>query len=931
MMRFWKWFFLKTLFALTILLAGVYFLLSTQTGSILILNSVVFFTKDAFTYTSIEGALFNNFTLHNAAYTSKEFKASAKNLTLDWSPIKLINKTLNVDVFEADHLILTLPKKKPATQKKPNRSSGSYINNIVAQNIHLTNIYFTYQDKQTIHIKNIDAAIILNKKISTHIKVSIDSPHISNLSFNIEGSLEKYQWDFSLLGNETNWGVAGTGNQNSINFNTNENTLLNSEASFLGSINWQQNLQWDISLKIYQLSLPYLTNDFQKISLDINSKGTPNKFNVIAHQLSANIFNKEFSGSLTLDTSTAPSATKTPSSFISFLTAMTLDLKMQLKFDQMTLSLNGNISDNWQFDYLFNSNDLNQLTNTLKGRVISKGNITGLKFSPQLKANITSLSLAIDALPDTNISSDVDIAILANIDPKQPPSATINANIKNITATHLLNDIKAGVPINGSLTASISPKNLTSALKLFFYNQQNNFIDADFALNNKNIDGKLQAALNEFKILQLLSPTTTGFEGAFNTDVTIKGPLEKPDFSGKATLKNLSFNVLPLAIKPIINLDINTSANTLHYSGNIVSGDGKLELSGTTAFSESMRTNANIKGSDFLASNMLKTKLIISPDLTLSYSKTQSEINGSIFIPQAYFDFGDMRTTQTLPSNTVIILPNGKVQEQDTLDLALSTHIEVTLGENIDIEASGLTGKLSGKLLLQQSPEKNLVGNGQIVLNGSYDLLGESLVIKNGLGNFNNSPIENPSLNVKASKEILLEDATQTFTSPQTLKVGALIQGTVDNPRVTMFSDPAGWSQSDILSLILLGQPASSASGADIQLLAKAAQVISPGGGSFNSLKHQLQQTFGLSDLRIQNGLTDADAPNADDDPETSTSVVLGKYLSPRLYLTYSVGVFNALNTFRLRYQLGRNWFVQTQSNTEGSGVDLLYTRESND
>ena len=444
--------------------------------------------------------------------------------------------------------------------------------------------------------------------------------------------------------------------------------------------------------------------------------------------------------------------------------------------------------------------------------------------------------------------------------------------------------------------------------------------------DNDAINGKLNSALNEFKIIQIFSPSTTGFKGALNSNLTLQGTIAKPTFSGNTSLKDISFTVLDLSITPVLNLNIQANNDVLNYAGDIVSGDGKLNLKGKTVFADNITTKATIKGENFLASNMLKTKLSVSPDLTLSNENQQWAIKGHILVPSAYFNFGDMRTMVTLPTNTVIILPNGQVQQKNSDALKLSTHVEVVLGKDVNVDVSGLVGRLQGKLLIQQDPDKNMVGNGQIVLNGAYDLLGETLTIRRGLANFNNSPIENPALNIRASKSITLNDASQTFTTPQALVVGALIQGTVENLRVSLFSDPAGWSQSDILSLILLGQPASTASGADIQLLAKAAQVMAPSGGSgFNNLKHQLQQTFGLSDLRIESGLSSTD--DTSDDPETSTAVVLGKYLSPKLYLSYSVGIFNALNTLRLRYQLGKRWFVQTQANTEGSGVDLLYSR----
>ena len=62
--------------------------------------------------------------------------------------------------------------------------------------------------------------------------------------------------------------------------------------------------------------------------------------------------------------------------------------------------------------------------------------------------------------------------------------------------------------------------------------------------------------------------------------------------------------------------------------------------------------------------------------------------------------------------------------------------------------------------------------------------------------------------------------------------------------------------------------------------------------------------------------------------------MVVGKYLSPRLYVNYGIGLFSPINTFTIRYLLGRNWSIQAQQGAalngqgQATGVDVLYTVE---
>ena len=97
---------------------------------------------------------------------------------------------------------------------------------------------------------------------------------------------------------------------------------------------------------------------------------------------------------------------------------------------------------------------------------------------------------------------------------------------------------------------------------------------------------------------------------------------------------------------------------------------------------------------------------------------------------------------------------------------------------------------------------------------------------------------------------------------------GAKIRGTAQSPLLELYSEPP-MPDASVLSYILLGQP--------------------PGtkGGSYT----------------------------------------LGKYLTPDLYVSYGIGLFNAINTFNMRYSLTDKLAVQAESGS-GSSADLIYTIE---
>ncbi|MEZ5582839.1 MAG: translocation/assembly module TamB domain-containing protein [Candidatus Competibacteraceae bacterium] len=63
------------------------------------------------------------------------------------------------------------------------------------------------------------------------------------------------------------------------------------------------------------------------------------------------------------------------------------------------------------------------------------------------------------------------------------------------------------------------------------------------------------------------------------------------------------------------------------------------------------------------------------------------------------------------------------------------------------------------------------------------------------------------------------------------------------------------------------------------------------------------------------------------DNPDDA-SVVLGRYLSPDLYVSYGIGLLDAVNTFRLRYQLTKQLTFESSTTGTDSGADLFYTIE---
>jgi translocation and assembly module TamB len=117
-----------------------------------------------------------------------------------------------------------------------------------------------------------------------------------------------------------------------------------------------------------------------------------------------------------------------------------------------------------------------------------------------------------------------------------------------------------------------------------------------------------------------------------------------------------------------------------------------------------------------------------------------------------------------------------------------------------------------------------------------------------------------------------------------------------------------------VLSYLLLGKAPGESSAGEQQMMLQAAMALGMDQG--NKIGANLREAFALDEFGF------------DSDAGGDSAFFIGKYLSPRLYLRYGVGVMEAVNTLSLRYKLSEKWRLEAQSNLLGSGADLLYTLE---
>lgn len=462
-------------------------------------------------------------------------------------------------------------------------------------------------------------------------------------------------------------------------------------------------------------------------------------------------------------------------------------------------------------------------------------------------------------------------------------------------------------------------------------------------LNNSNwsdtpINGYLQFSSRQLGLLVDLYPQLKNIKGLLSADLKITGTLLKPQLLGKVEFKEGQLDVpsLGLHLTPI-EFSAEAQSNRIIYSGRINTNPGLLNLQGYTDLdSNNPKTQLQINGNTITVMDTSEYKVSASPQLQLTWLNQILDVEGQITIPNAKINPIDLGDTVTLSNDVVFV--NGK-QKKEKTRLPIRSHVKIILGDKVYLDVKGLTARLAGNVDIKENENNNqTIGIGQInLIDGQFNGHGQKLSVRTGRAIFAGGDVTNPGLYVEAVRTISTYvtaggDTGGSGQTPQAVgalqsdvTIGARITGTVDTPVITFFSEPAVLSQSQILSYLVLGKDQSSGSALDTTLLLKAVSFLDIGGNETAATKSTLQKDLGLDEVSIQ---SQQEYSTESQSLVENTSLVLGKALSPKLFVDYSIGLIEPINILQIRYQLSKHFTLRSESNVNAQGIDVFYNIE---
>ncbi|MGE3319796.1 MAG: translocation/assembly module TamB domain-containing protein [Candidatus Berkiella sp.] len=445
------------------------------------------------------------------------------------------------------------------------------------------------------------------------------------------------------------------------------------------------------------------------------------------------------------------------------------------------------------------------------------------------------------------------------------------------------------------------------------------------------LKGVILSQIQEIKTLAPLIPDLKSWRAKCNIKLLVGGNIAAPQFTGDILLKDIKLRHSVWGSKAAIS---QVKAELLpgklvRIQGDGIWGSGPFSLKGEGLFKNGMpQFTLNLTGENLLLSDTPEYYIIANPDLTLSLKDNEPLLTGTIVVPHAEIQSlknPEMVTT----SDDVVIVSKQKLQQkpltQRSFATGLSTNIDIILGKQITYKGHGISTGATGRMQIRQIPGQIPRATGQInLVNGKYRAYGKTFDIDHGQLVFAGGPINDPLLDIRAQRKIEPASNLISAKTEKTITAGVKFLGNLQSPKIEFFSVPA-MSDTDIISYLVVGHPQHEVNEAQAELLLQAASEMMTivGGGrkdvQLNFAEKLKLDQFGFTKQQKERVLNAKGRSPLDD-----TAFILGKQLSDRLYLHYSLGIVDSANNFGLRYMLGKNVMVEASTGSQGSSADVL-------
>ncbi|MEE4203122.1 MAG: translocation/assembly module TamB domain-containing protein [Halieaceae bacterium] len=423
----------------------------------------------------------------------------------------------------------------------------------------------------------------------------------------------------------------------------------------------------------------------------------------------------------------------------------------------------------------------------------------------------------------------------------------------------------------------------------------------------RTLDGNIRAAVTRLDFLAGLISELESVQGRLDMAIDVRGMLSTPRLQGWATLADGRVRVAATGAE-VSDIEVRVQGDDsgrFKLDGSLAAGAGEATIFGHLDLLNPLKPGLDLKlkGRDLLLVDIPDASLVLSPDIRLvgrSGAPTGYQISGELEVPQGHL------TLRELPESAVSLSDDEVIAGEingDSRAPMLTADVTLTLGESVTFSGFGLQTGFKGSLRGVVDGQGLRIDGDIALRDATYQAYGQDLRVERGRLIFRGVP-DNPGVDLVAYR----------LSRDEQVKAYIAIDGFLSAPLLRVYSEPA-LRETEVLAYLLTGRGMDSASRSEGTDITSAALAL--GMARSDPYLQRLGDKFGFDELSLEAG---------DGDLESS-SLVVGRYLNPDLYLGYSQGLFSPEGTVLLRLRLSDHLELESRSGAEQS-ADVFYRLE---
>ncbi len=438
-------------------------------------------------------------------------------------------------------------------------------------------------------------------------------------------------------------------------------------------------------------------------------------------------------------------------------------------------------------------------------------------------------------------------------------------------------------------------------------------------------------------------------DGHLSCDLQVSNTMDNPHLQGGVSVRDGSLRMPNYGINyQNIIADIGFQPNRVVLDSLAIKDrTGTLKLSGTVEYDSSI-ISGNISSSrfeavakDFYVVSHRDYEIQITSDVNLEGTQSGASYGGQIAVNRSRFylpafvnmtnqDALDemarpMLVAATFPDSMLladsVVIPGGAPASDSARSAFVDNlrgSLKIVIPRNTWVTSPDLKLEMAGEIdVVKNGPDFELFGPVKVV-RGHYQLYGKRFTIKRGELIFRGGADYIAALDIEAA--YVFRTATR---EKKTLRL--FVSGTSQMPVVSFTLDAAEISEGDAVSYIVFGRSLDELTQGQRSSVSGDSESGSVAGSvAANLLAGQLSRALGnklnldVIEIKAQGDLQ-------------SAAVVIGKYLTPDLFMSYQRSFGSASDdnlvpeTVTLEYQLTRLIYLQlTQGDPEETGFDVI-------